>query len=202
MKQYKLTEIFYSLQGEGVRAGTAAVFVRFAGCNLHCSVEEAGYDCDTDHSCKMELDADEIWETCDRAWGGREGQRWVIFTGGEPALQLDLRLLGAFRHCRLPWHYAIETNGTIPLPRGLDWVTVSPKPQAVTVLSHCDEVKCVVKAGGPLPIPLIRAKHYLLSPAFKGLEPDPAAIARCVELVKENPRWRLSIQLHKMIGVR
>ena len=198
MKTYRLTEIFYSLQGEGVRAGTAVVFVRFAGCNLRCTVETAGYDCDTDHSCKMVLTAQQIRDKCYGIWRGCGGKHCVVFTGGEPALQLDDELLGAFEG----WHKAIETNGTLSLPVGLDWVTVSPKPQAITKLGSCDEVKCVVGAGGRLPIPLIRADDYLLSPAFKGLEPDREAIARCVELVKENPKWRLSVQLHKMVGIR
>ena len=115
-------------------------------------------------------------------------------------MQLDEELVIKFRGNG--WKQAVETNGTLPLPFGLDWVTVSPKLQAVTNLKKCDEVKYVVGAGGGLPVPLFHADHLFLSPAFRGLEPDLGAITRCVELVKENPRWRLSVQLHKLIGIR
>lgn len=201
MNKYRVNEVFFSIQGEGIRAGTAAVFVRFAGCNLKCTKESAGFDCDTDYVCKVILPTESLWNRIREAWGDRPGQKWVIFTGGEPAIQLDNELLDAGRD---HWKYAIETNGTIHLAcfSMLDWVTVSPKSNAVLDVSQCDEYKVVLEADGVIPIVPIPAQHCLLSPAFNGQEPDPAAIARCVELVKQDPRWRLSLQIHKLIGVR
>jgi len=202
MKKYRLNEVFFSLQGEGIRAGTAAVFVRFAGCNLKCTKETAGFDCDTDHSCKMELTAGEFWDLIKGEWSDRPGERWVIFTGGEPALQLDAELLP---NESLNWKIAVETNGTInnSVLRWLNWVTISPKPGHPVKLPYCDEYKIVVGPVGEVPdVEGVETDHLLLSPAFNGLKSNPRAIMRCVELVKADPRWRLSLQIHKLLGIR
>jgi len=199
-KKYAISEIFYSLQGEGVRAGTASVFVRFSGCNLRCTVATEGFDCDTDHSCNHVMSGREIAAECAK-YMSEETPRWVVFTGGEPAMQLDADLVHIFR--ARGWHLAVETNGSLPLPEGLDWITVSPRRQAIQVLSGVSEVKCVVGAEGTLPdVGRLRPGYRLISPAFNGPDPDPAAIARCVQLVKENPKWRLSIQLHKFLHIQ
>ncbi|GAF83970.1 unnamed protein product, partial [marine sediment metagenome] len=161
------------------------------------------FDCDTDHSCNRRATEGEIEFECARLWGDRRDaydKRWVIFTGGEPAMHLDRNLIRHFRS--KGWKCAVETNGSLRLPPGLDWITVSPRRQVQTVVRLVDEVKCVVAADGELPEPTCLAAYYLLSPAFKGLEPDPAAIARCVQLVKDNPKWRLTIQFHKLLNIR
>lgn len=189
-------EIFLSIQGEGVRAGTAAVFVRFAGCNLTCNEAEHGFDCDTDFKGGEPFSLGLLVD----AIRGMGGPGWIIFTGGEPALQLDQPLVDVLH--ALGWKLAIETNGTKPLPKNLDWVCCSPKPGAKVVLRSADEVKCVVGTGQDPDPRCVSGEYWLVSPAFKGDELDPDAVDWCVRWVKEHPRWRLSLQTHKWIGVR
>src|SRR6185295_857457 len=122
---------------------------------------------------------------------------WVILTGGEPALQVDPPLLDAL-HAE-GYRLAIETNGTFELPPGLDWITVSPKVAEDALRQRrADEVKYVRAAGQPLPETVVQADHYLISPAFDGDRLDPESVAWCIRLVSENPRWRLSMQQHKI----
>lgn len=216
MKRYAVKEIFYSLQGEGVRAGTPNVFVRFAGCNLACNVAEHNFDCDTDFvggtayglkdlEAEMRRVAD---PECD----------WAILTGGEPSLQVDVPLVRYLR--QQGWHLAMETNGTRPLRYGLDWVCVSPKPGTEIRQLDADEVKVVLGPGDSLPDVRVKADHYLVSPAAVvapcdhdgDCEPPTCsgfstyvprdAIAWCIKLCLDNPPWRLSVQLHKDWGVR
>lgn len=199
-KRYQVKEVFYSLQGEGVRAGEPSLFVRFAGCNLACSAEREGFDCDTDFVGGTAYTADEL-ELLARRTADPECD-WVVFTGGEPALQLDRPLAQLFR--AHGWFLAVETNGTRPLPMGLDWVCCSPKPGAPVVLTEVDEVKVVLAAGQPLPGDGLRplAKHYLVSPAFEGDKLPPENLQWAIRLCLENPPWRLSVQQHKAWGVR
>lgn len=202
MKTYAINEIFYSLQGEGVRAGEPSVFVRFAGCNLKCAAQPSrlspgGWECDTDHSLRCKLTAEQIVAECERVGGPCD---WVVLTGGEPALQLDSGLVRALR-CR--YRVAIETNGTLPLPDGIDWIALSPKDTNLSLAVHsADEVKCVLAPGQPLPTTHVRTKHKLLSPAFRGVELNEAALHWCISLVLQHPEWRLSVQQHKLWGVR
>lgn len=195
MKRYMIKEIFHSVQGEGLRAGTPAVFVRFAGCNLACNTAEHGFDCDTDFSGGEAYSLGSLID----AVGIPFPVGWIILTGGEPALQVDQRLVDTLH--ALGWKLAIETNGTLPLPKGLNWVCCSPKPGTKPVLYEADEVKCVVAAGQEPDHRGMRGE-YLISPAFKGDELDPDAVAWCMEWVLANPRWRLSLQTHKWIGAR
>lgn len=129
------------------------------------------------------------------------GCRWAVLTGGEPALQVDAALAAALRAAG--YWLAVETNGTVPLPPDLDWVCVSPKTAEHTLrVLHANEVKYVRRHGQAIPRPTVEARHYLISPAF-----GPDGLRRedldwCVNLVRDNPRWRLSVQLHKFIGVR
>lgn len=198
MKRYAINEMFYSLQGEGVRAGTANVFVRFAGCNQTCLVETHGFDCDTEFVSSRKLSAEEIAEAARTL---APECSWMILTGGEPGLQIDRELIEVL-HAR-GWKLAVETNGSIALPEGLDWITVSPKvaEHAVRQLT-ADEVKYVRGHGQGVPKPACEAKHKLLSPAFSGLDMEARSLSWCVQLVKENPEWRLSVQQHKLWRVR
>lgn len=203
-KTYLINEVFYSLQGEGVRAGTPNFFVRFSGCNLKCDVEPGplsigGFACDTEFSSGVRMTSQEIFDYCKKlnkdCWN-------VIFTGGEPLLQLDIELLTRFKVG--DFYTCVETNGTIEpvqfIRDHLDWITLSPKVAEHAVkLVKCDEIKYVRAAGQGIPVPKATADYYLLSPAFPiTLE----CLEWCIKLVKENPEWRLSVQQHKLWNIR
>ena len=196
--RYRVNEIFYSLQGEGVRAGTANVFVRFSGCNEQCRTETHGFSCDTEFTSGTSLTLDELMAEVQRLAGDC---RWVVLTGGEPALQVDRVLIDALHEAG--FQLAIETNGNIELPAGLDWITVSPKVAEHVIRQRtADEVKYVRAAGQAIPQTVVRARHYLLSPAFGGDQLDVDALRHCIDLVQAHPTWRLSVQQHKGWQVR
>lgn len=207
---YAVKEIFYTLQGEGANAGRAAVFCRFAGCNLWSGREadRAGADCrfcDTDF---IGTDgpgggkfrgASALAEAIAEAWQGAGGERFVVLTGGEPALQVDAPLIDAL-HAR-GFAVAIETNGTLPLPAGLDWICVSPKAGNTLLQTHGDELKLVFPQDGLAPENLagLDFPRRFLSP-MDG--PDLSRnTAAAVAYVKAHPEWRLSVQTHKHIGI-
>ena len=199
MKQYQVNEIFYSVQGEGVRSGTANVFVRFSGCNLTCNEREMGFDCDTEFVSGRKMTAKQI---IDESLAIAPECQWIILTGGEPALQVDDELIQTLK--KAGYKLAIETNGTKKLPHGLDWITVSPKTAEHTLCqSIANEIKYVRQRGQDIPRPIIKADHYLISPAHNtsnGFVKE--TIQWCINLVKDNPKWRLSLQLHKILNVR
>jgi 7-carboxy-7-deazaguanine synthase len=198
VKPFRVNEIFYSLQGEGVRAGTANLFVRFQGCNLRCRRESHGFDCDTEFVSGTKWTAEEI---VDHLKELAPDCPWVVLTGGEPARQLDTELVKYF-HER-GYRLAVETNGTIPLPKDIDWITVSPKVAEHSIRQRvAHEVKYVRAYGQGIPYTVVRADHYLISPAFEGDALDPRTLQWCIDLVKGNPRWRLSVQLHKLWSIR
>ena len=197
-KPYRINEIFYSLQGEGVRAGTPNLFLRFSKCNLDCRVATHGFDCDTEFETGEWMEIAEVLAIFESL---APQCRSVILTGGEPALQVDPPLIGALREAG--YFLAIETNGTIELTAGLDWITVSPKvPEEALRQRRANEVKYVRACGQAIPETVVEADHYLISPAFNRESLDPQNLAWCLELVRENPRWRLSVQQHKLWGVR
>lgn len=187
-------EIFYSLQGEGGRQGEASVFIRLTGCNLACDF------CDTDFAGGTDMNLNEIMEAI-RPYPCR----WIVWTGGEPTLQLTDRVLDFFR--QEGYRQAIESNGTRELSPRLDYRVVSPKgnPEyARQVNPEVEEIRLPVVLGQPLPeiesLPV--AKYYFLSPVFTSDGKETQAnIDYCVERIKQNPRWRLSIQVHKLIGI-
>jgi 7-carboxy-7-deazaguanine synthase (Cx14CxxC type) len=208
---YSVKEIFYTLQGEGANTGYPAVFLRFAGCNLWSGREEeraaaACRFCDTDFvgtdgpGGGKFSSADELARAVLAAWP-REviAHRFVVCTGGEPLLQLDEALVRALRaqHFRI----AIETNGTQAVPHGVDWVCVSPKSGNPLALEQGDELKLVFPQPGAEPerFEHLRFSHFLLQP-MDG--PDRARnTALAVQFCKARPRWRLSLQTHKLIGI-
>lgn len=198
MRQYKINEIFYSLQGEGYHAGEPAVFIRFSGCNLSCPW------CDTQHQQGKMLTAQEIIEKVKEY-----KTKLVVLTGGEPSLFVDGELLAA-----LHWVFdtiAMESNGTHEVPAAVDFLTISPKsdflpqPGAQVIIQKCSEVK-VVFDGINSPEywrEQIEAQHYFLQPLDTGNQQQNAKIlAACVAYIKKHPQWRLSVQLHKIIGER
>jgi len=208
---YAVKEIFKTLQGEGAQMGRAAVFCRFAGCNLWSGREiDRGQAvcnfCDTDFvgidgsGGGRFADAGALADAVAAEWGDSRLGRYVVLTGGEPLLQVDQSLVDAL-HAR-GFEVGIETNGTQAAPAGLDWVCVSPKADAELVLRAGDELKLVYPQDKAAPerFEHLAFDHFFLQPmdspqAATSLE---AAIAYCTN----NPRWRLSLQSHKMIGIR
>ncbi len=188
-----VNEIFYSLQGEGGRSGSPSIFIRLTKCNLACSF------CDTDfrHGNKMSLE--EIYAHIQQF-----ACRWIIWTGGEPTLQLTDEVLTFFR--QRGYKQAIETNGTRPVSALVDYITCSPKVQIDSIkerLPRVDEIRMPIGEGDSLPdiSTLPEAKNYFVSPIFDGNVPLKKNIDYCVQLVKQHPQWTLSLQIHKLIGI-
>lgn len=178
----KINEIFYSLQGEGYHTGTPAVFVRFSGCNLQCSF------CDTQHEAGRMMTDDEILAEVNKYPAST-----VILTGGEPALWIDDAFIDQLhRHGK---YVCIETNGTKPLPVAIDWVTCSPKPGATLNVERMDEVKVVYEGQELSAYEELPAKHFFLQPC------SCQNTAEVVACVMQHPRWRLSLQTHKLIHI-
>ena len=206
---YAVKEIFRTLQGEGINAGRAAVFCRFAGCNLWSSREEDRQKaecrfCDTDfvgtdgEGGGKFADADSLVRAIRAAWD-LPGDPFVVCTGGEPMLQLDEALVAALHRdgCEI----AVETNGTLPAPKGLDWICMSPKAHVPLVITRGDELKFVFPQEGvdPLALEKLDFRHFLIQP-MDG--PDVAANTKAaVAFCLAHPRWRLSLQTHKMLGI-
>jgi organic radical activating enzyme len=187
MAKYRVNEIYYTIQGEGVRYGIPHVFVRFAECNLACGF------CDTEFESFVEMSAEEIYNEVVKLGGPCKN---VMFCGGEPLLQLDGELISWF--AADGYFIAVETNGTREIPDLIDWVACSPKVAEHAIKPmFVDELKYVRGHNQGIPRPSCKATHYLLSPIFEGNELDRANLERCIQLVKENPQWRLSIQHHK-----
>lgn len=185
-----VNEIFYSLQGEGFWAGTPCVFVRFSGCNLHCDF------CDTPHQTGNEMDEAAIIAAIREC---SKRCRHIVLTGGEPALQVTQELVFALKSAGYYLH--IETNGTLPLPEGIDWVTLSPKYEDV-VLEKASEVKLVYEGQDVSEWEDFSPLRYL-QPCDRGDEHlNRKNLQQCIEFVKSNPKWSLSVQLHKLLDIR
>ncbi len=208
---YTVKEIFYTLQGEGLQAGRPAVFCRFSGCNLwtgreadratatctFCDTDFVGVGPDGGKFTTPEALAEAVASRWPAGTGGRP---YVVCTGGEPLLQLDAPAVSAL-HAR-GFEVAVETNGTQPVPAGIDWVCVSPKADAALVVTGGDELKLVYpqELAPPDRFTGLRFTHFLLQPMDGPRLTDntAAAVAYCLA----NPRWRLSVQTHKVTGVR
>jgi 7-carboxy-7-deazaguanine synthase len=210
---YTIKELFYTLQGEGANVGRAAVFCRFAGCNLWTGREEDRADavcqfCDTDFvgvgadggkfiaPAALARAAASLWPVT----GGDVSRPLVVCTGGEPLLQLDEPLIDAL-HAE-GFEVAIETNGTRPAPAGIDWICVSPKARAPLVLTRGNELKLVFpqEGGEPERYEELEFEHFFLQP-MDGPNVE-ANTRRALEYCLDHPRWRLSLQTHKRLGIR
>ena len=208
---YAVKEMFYTLQGEGAQAGRASVFCRFAGCNLWNGREEDRSAavctfCDTDF---IGTDgegggkfgtADELADSIASKWPAAvPGKPYVVCTGGEPLLQIDAALIDAL-HAR-GFEIAVETNGTQPAPAGLDWICVSPKADAELVLTQGHELKLVFPQALARPerFEKLAFEHFFLQPMDSILKTQHTreAVAYCMA----HPQWRLSVQMHKVIGI-
>jgi 7-carboxy-7-deazaguanine synthase (Cx14CxxC type) len=207
---YAVKECFLTLQGEGVQSGARAVFLRFAGCNLWSGREQDRASaqcnfCDTDfvgtdgEGGGKFADAEALAEHVERLWGeGRDG-RLVVITGGEPMLQLDPALVAAL-HQR-GFRVAAETNGTLPATEGIDWICVSPKAGTEVVQRSGDELKLVWPQEGidPAELEAWKFDHFLVQPM--DCADGDAAVEAAIRLAMERPKWRLTLQAHKVVGL-
>ncbi|MFI3239465.1 MAG: radical SAM protein [Bacteroidales bacterium] len=197
-KSYQINEIFYSLQGEGHHTGTAAVFVRFSGCNLRCSF------CDTEHNSGELMNIEQIVAEVMKY----PQAPMIVLTGGEPSLFIDKEFVTQLKS-NTGKYIAIETNGTKPIPTCIDWVTLSPKDRykggnlQPLLLTTCNELK-VVYTGQPLDDYFtIQATHYYLQPCgSNNPEADKEQTNLTIQAILKDPRWRLSLQTHKLLNIR
>lgn len=195
----RINEIFYSLQGEGYNAGRAAVFIRFAGCNMRCPF------CDTEFDTFREMSPEDIIESIKQYPAS-----FVVLTGGEPTLQADDSFIDLLH--RHGFEVAMESNGSRPAPRNIDWLTVSPKEQenvgqqTKTLWRQPDEIKLVVDERTDPGTVLSKAAFTVpslcyLQPCDTGdLTRNALIVDRCINYIKQNPQWRLSLQIHKLVG--
>lgn len=197
---YRVNDIFYSLQGEGRNTGRAAVFVRFAGCNLRCSF------CDTEFDSYREMTCEEIVEEMSRyeVRGARykdSFRQLVILTGGEPTLQVDEAFVDLLH--QHGYEVAMESNGTRLAPSNIDWLTVSPKEGARCQVTRCQELKLVFTDEKSVDNRGIEAEYYYLQPCDTGdAERNKAILHACIDYIQKHPQWRLSLQTHKLIDIK
>lgn len=200
MKAFRVNDIFYSLQGEGRNTGRAAVFIRFAGCNMKCSF------CDTEFNSFTEMTADEIVKAI-----ADYPARFVVLTGGEPTLQVDEDFIEQL-HAH-GYEVAMESNGTLPAPKNLDWLTVSPKGKSISSVRQPDEIKIVFESEESLNRILTDMHPSLdgnadgpllfLQPCDSGdADRNVKIMSDCIDYIERHPQWRLSLQTHKLINIK
>jgi len=208
---YSVKEIFYTLQGEGHHAGRPAVFCRFAGCNLWSGTEDSRASavcqfCDTDfvgtngEGGGKFRDAETLAAAINQLWpASYPASKYVVFTGGEPLLQLDAALIKAMHHAG--FEVAIETNGTLPVPEGVDWVCVSPKMGATLVVRAGNEIKVVIPQAGQVLDDYVSLAfdHYFVQAMDGPLQKENLRIA--IDYCKAHPQWKLSLQTHKLLQI-
>ena len=195
---YRINEIFYSLQGEGFHSGTPAVFVRFSGCNLRC------HFCDTEYESGTPLTLEQIVHEVNRY----PVAAMIVLTGGEPSLFIDEQFVAELKR-QTGKIIAIETNGTRPLPANLDWVTLSPKSGFAggdvepCVLTHCDELKVVYQGQDISQYNHIETLNRFLQPCFcSNADERQRNLQACTAAVMANKGWRLSLQIHRILGIK
>ena len=209
---YAVKEIYYTLQGEGVQVGRPSVFCRFAGCNLwsgrEVDREQATCNfCDTDF---VGIDGpgggkfattEDLARACRTAWRGNSGTPpYVVLTGGEPMLQVDEALIAALH--KGGFAIAIETNGTLPVPRSIDWICVSPKEGAKLAQRSGDELKLIYPQGefDPREVEALDFAHFLLQPMDEGAK-SASHLRAAIDYCLAHPKWRLSLQTNKLLGL-
>lgn len=193
---YKVNEIFYSLQGEGRWMGRPAVFVRMSGCNLKCPF------CDTDFRGYSEMSADDILSRCLEEGGEC---RFIVLTGGEPSLQVDEQLIATLHQAG--YYLSMETNGTHAIPEGIDWVTCSPKvdftEDGEPIVKQVDELKLIFDGEHQISDHGIASTFRYLQPCDVGNDSRNYLILNeCIKYIKAHPEWQLSVQMHKIVGIR
>ncbi len=210
-KNYKVKEIYYTLQGEGAQVGRPAVFCRFSGCNLWSGREEDRHKaickfCDTDFWGTDGVNggkysADELAQAVSDAWPeDDDGKKYVVCTGGEPLLQLDEKMIEAFHKMNI--EVGVETNGTLAVPEGIDWICMSPKEGTDIVAKKGNELKLVYPQGkmNPEDFEQLDYENFFLQPMDNETQEDNTQA--CVIYCLEHPRWRLSVQMHKVVGLK
>ncbi|CAB5224186.1 NrdG Organic radical activating enzymes [uncultured Caudovirales phage] len=196
----KISEIFYSLQGEGIRAGIPTIFIRLQGCKAKNACYSMGIKCDTEFESGKEYSLDEI-----DSWIKENGNGCyeITWTGGEPLDQLNEEIIQYFAEKN--YYQAIETSGLHPAPKGLDFICVSPKVAEHVIKKNfpdgVDELRYVRHSGQDIPCCSIKAKHYWLSPHSNGFEINSKNLKHCIDLCLKNPSWRMSIQQHKIWNI-
>ncbi|MEP2988738.1 MAG: 7-carboxy-7-deazaguanine synthase [Parasphingorhabdus sp.] len=211
---YAVKEMFLTLQGEGVHCGRRAVFLRFAGCNLWTGLEKDRSSavcqfCDTDFvgldgdGGGRFVDAHAVAESVAAIWGASQTHRFIVITGGEPMLQVDDELIDALHDHG--FEIAIESNGTFAVPRSIDWICISPKAGSETVQKSGDELKLVWPQSNSdwNEMQEWDFAHHLIQP-LDARHDDKSSIANlqsAIEFVQTNPKWRLSLQTHKILGL-
>ena len=193
---YKVNEIFYSLQGEGRWMGRPAVFVRMSGCNLKCPF------CDTDFRGYSEMSADDILSRCLEEGGEC---RFIVLTGGEPSLQVDEQLISTLHQAG--YYLSMEPNGTHAIPEGIDWVTCSPKVDFIEggepAVKQVDELKLIFDGEHQISDHGIACTFRYLQPCDVGNDSRNYLILNeCIKYIKAHPEWQLSVQMHKIVGIR
>lgn len=185
----RVNDIFYSLQGEGRNTGRAAIFIRFAGCNLKCPF------CDTDFAQYEEMSDEDILNRIKSY-----PSHFVVLTGGEPSLQVDRQLVDLLH--KHGYELAMETNGTHPIVDGIDWITCSPKGN--TVIKRCNELKCIFEETTLEPDDHgISAEYKYLQPCdVQNTERNAQIVKCCFDYILQHPEWRMSLQTHKLVGFK
>jgi 7-carboxy-7-deazaguanine synthase (Cx14CxxC type) len=206
---YAVKEIYYTIQGEGFHTGRPAVFCRFSGCNLWSGREEDRHKaickfCDTDFWGTDGLnggkyEAENIAQICSELWPDLKSNKLIICTGGEPALQLDKQFIDTLHQA--DFEIAIETNGTLALPEGIDWICMSPKANTDIVIDKGHELKLIYPQKGisPKDVESLDFEHFYLQPMDS---PDLAENRiKSINYCKNNPKWKLSLQIHKVLNI-
>jgi len=194
----KVSEIFYSLQGEGARKGVPTIFIRLSGCSAKHACYASGIRCDTEFESGKEMSVEDILDFCSK-YPSKE----ITWTGGEPADQLTDEIVERFKE--LGFYQAIETSGLKAVPEGIDFICVSPKVAEHVVKKNfpkgVSELRYVRHSGQDVPEPSVEAYYYWLSPHSDGFEINPKNMKHCINLCLDNPKWRLSVQDHKLWNV-
>lgn len=195
-----ISEIFFSLQGEGARAGTATIFIRLQGCKAKHACAASGIKCDTEFESGRAWRVDEIVEWCKK---NAPNCKEITWTGGEPTDQLTDEIVAFFQS--FGFYQAIETSGLNPVPKGLNFVCVSPKVAEHVIAKNfpdgVTELRYVRHKGQSIPQPSIGAEHYWISPHSDGYNINSENLQHCINLCKENPKWKMSIQQHKVWNI-
>ena len=195
-----VSEIFYSLQGEGARAGTPTIFIRLQGCKAKGACYASGIKCDTEFESGSEWKLRSIVQWLEE---DSNGCKEITWTGGEPLDQLTEEIIAYFKEAG--YFQAVETSGLHPAPKGLDFICVSPKVAEHVIKRNFNytisELRYVRHKGQQIPQPKIKAKHYWISPHSDGFTINNENVKHCINLCLDNPKWKLSVQTHKLWNI-